>query len=347
MSTAPKLLAFTRSVSPSHFLMYSAERIGAPLASLQMLSLREEPLRGLNATGKTTEEKKREAVLQVVESSELAPGHNILVVAGTVKVRNEVATPHSCNEDAFYASHAEVITAAREAGDFDELGRRLALTMAMGGWTWRNALEAESVTVTVRWGRIGESASFAGLLPAADLFNLDAPEYAPFKDDLTKLAAEIARALVSNSTRSTHFHLRADLEMGLGARVYPSQEWASEQMKKDSTLNWPGGKGVSRILAKLRTPDGRACAIINDRKAGNALRAYDTWYPGATPSTPIPVEPYGANSHHNKALRADAANSVFGIAALVAKGQALTPAQRQFYAAVCVRGGVFGAADEK
>lgn len=344
----PTVLAFTRTINPGHMLMYSAPAVDVAFDKLTPVGVRDEPLRGLNATMKSTEAEKSQAILSVVESAQLAAGDSVLVLVGKVLVRHQMSSPHSCNEREFFEAQKLVVDEARDAGDFRELAKRYAITMAMGSWGWRNALEAESLKVTVYWTVRGErvEVSFVDLLPAEeDMFNLDSPEYAEHKEALTKLADALETVLSTYRFRGVNFHMRADIVMGLGARVYPSQEWGSTEMKKSSLKNWEGGKGVTRFLAKLKMADGRTQAIINDRKAGNALRVIDTWYPGATANSPIAVEPYGANSHEGTAFRAGIADSVFGAVGVIAKGEKLTASQRLFYLATCIRGGVFGGAE--
>lgn len=341
----PAVLAFNRSINPGHFLMFSAPTVGAPKGDLSPIAIREEPLRGLNATAKTKEEEKSKAVLQVVESAELAAGHPVLSLIGKVLVRAGLAEPHSCNEREYGPLHQRLVAAAKAGGDFTELARRYALTIALGGWAWRNALEAESLTVFVDWTAAGQAQSlqFTDLLPAQGaMFNYDAPEYEEHKASLEVLAQAIEAALTDDGVRGVNFTVRADVLMGQGARVYPSQEWASAEAQRKSKERWPGGEGVTRMLAKIKTPDGQAQAIINDRKVGNALRVIDTWYPDAKQDTPIAVEPYGANSHQGVALRTKSTDSMFGIIGQLAEGKKpITPEQRMFYLAACIRGGVF------
>jgi CRISPR-associated protein Csy3 len=346
--TAPTMLAFTRSINPGHMLMFSASEPGLAAAKLTPIDVREEPLRGLNATMKSKEEEKSKAVLQVVESAELAAGDTVLVLMGKVLIRNQSAVPHSCNSKEFFEQHATLIADAHKSGAFADLAIRYAVTMAIGGWAWRNALEAESITTTVSWahGSIKHSVSFVDMLPAEkDIFDVDSPEYTQHKDGLAKLAGTIETALSSGTGRGVNFLLRADLTMGIGARVYPSQEWASNEMKNKSINNWEGGQGVTRILAKLKMPNGKTQAIINDRKVGNALRVIDTWYPGAAGNSPIAIEPFGANSHKSVAFRASTESSLFGSVAKVANGKMLSGEQRLFYIAACIRGGVYGGAE--
>lgn len=316
----------------------------APKEAPAPIIIREEPLRGLNATLNTPEAKQCKAVLQVVETAELRSGHDTLVLKGKLLVRNSIDKPHSCNEREFAAKHAATITAATDAGLVRRLAQRYALNLASANWAWRNALEADEVTVTVTWREAGvkKTAAFQNLLlSSTDVFNLTEPEYADHQETLLALSAAIESALTRRRGFGTNFAIEAKLHMGLGARVYPSQEWASEDAKKASKLRWPGGEGVTRILAKLPL-DGESHAIINDRKAGNALRIVDTWYAQGTPGTPIAVEPYGANSHQNAVFRGTKKDSIFDIVALICDDKPLTENQMLFYVASCVRGGVYG-----
>lgn len=336
----PSLLAFSRSLSPSHFLMYSAAAVGA--AELTPVSVREEPLRGLNATSKTTNDEKVQAVLQVVESAELAAGHEVLVLQGRVLVRNQSHQPHSCNDPQFVQAHQQVLAAFAAENGHVELARRYAVNLACGNFAWRNALEAESVRVQVEWP--GNRVVFENLLPDTRTpFDFAASAYDAHRGDLERLSQALASALMHTGCRGTSFRVRVDLVMGLGARVYPSQEWSSKTHAEESKQRWDNEKGVTRVLAKHKLADGSTQAIVNDRKVGNALRVIDTWYPEGDESRPIAVEPFGASAHEARAFRPTTPASFFSLVEKVAAAEALTPQERLYYVAVCIRGGVFGA----
>ena len=162
---------------------------------------------------------------------------------------------------------------------------------------------------------------------------------------IEKLAAQVEKSLTS-PRRGTLFRIEARLLMGENARVYPSQEWASESEKAQSKKDWNSdgsGKsnGVTRVLAKIRNAKGELQAIINDRKAGNALRVIDTWYAEAG-AAPIAAEIYGANSHAGLAHRSDSMKSFFGMLNKVVSQVEMTAEETMFYLAICIRGGVLG-----
>jgi CRISPR-associated protein Csy3 len=346
-SPSPSILSFARTLEPSHMLMFSAPAMASTPSEMVPVTIREEPLRGLNATSKTPLEKRDQAILQVVESSELAPGHEVLVLRGRLLVKNRYATPQTCSEPGFLRLHAEVLEQVNGAdAGIMELGTRYAIQIACGMLGWRNYLTAQRHRVTVELG--SEQLDFDNLLrDEADPFSLDTASYEAHRRALQTLAGWIADGLSRETGHGAMLRLTAKYLLGLGARVYPSQEWPSEDQKRASQRRWPGGEGVTRMLAKLRLPDGGLQAIINDRKAGNALRQIDTWYPDAKRNRPIAVEPYGANSHEARAYRRTVGSMKEIIERLARNGsQALSREDRMFYTALCIRGGVFGGADE-
>jgi CRISPR-associated protein Csy3 len=338
--TVPKVLSHSRALSPGHVVMFSTSSEGSEVSPI---IVREEPLRGLNASAKSVSDKKEtEAVLQVVESAELAPNHDTLVLRGKITATKALLAPHACNEPSYTDAHEKIIQSAAEQGLIKELANRYALNILSGQWGWRNALESSSVKVTVKWnvGGVTQSVSAMDLLPSAtDTFNLELPEYVAYVDAIETLGTAIAESILRKKGYSTIFSVEAHLHMGIAARVYPSQEWASETMKKESLVRWPGGKGVTRVLAKL----GGKQAIINDRKSGNAMRVVDTWYAEGKEGAPIAVEPYGANSHHSTAHRSSK-GSIFEIIGKLCDKQPLSREETLFYVASCIRGGVYSGA---
>jgi len=341
------MLSWTRSLDPSHFLLYSTKgfAVADNAASQLPVIVREEPLRGLKGTSNAPVAERGEAILQVVEACELAPGHDTLVLQGRVLFMNRLSRPHSCNSPVFAQRHLELPATTEKEGGFNELGRRFAIQLAGGGFAWRNHAEAEEHQVTLTCN--GQSLVFRNLLlDDTAPFSLTAPAYRDFKADLEILAGWISSALARTGGRGTHVQVRAEYKLGEGARVYASQEWAAEDIKRESKSRWKGGEGVTRILAKLRLPSGERQAIINDRKAGNVIRTIDDWYLGATPGAAIAVEPYGANSHRGEAFRSKQ-GSFYDLLGIVAAGKAasLTVNDRLYYAAMCIRGGVFGGKD--
>lgn len=335
----PTVLAFARSINPGHMLMFSASTAAA--GGLTPVVVRNEPLRGLNATLKSKDEEKSQSVLQVVESAELAAGDDTLVLRGKVLVRNNLRTPFSCNDKEFAPLQAALVDGANEAGLVKQLATRYAINLLSGSWGWRNAMESEHVSVTVRWSEGDEDHSVTAdnlILRTSDRFNV--AQYPEQAQAIEKLAGALARALAGDD-RGTLFRVQGNFLMGEGARVYPSQEWAPESVAASSKREWgEKSSGVTRTLAKVRNARGEPQAIINDRKAGNALRVVDTWYADGA-STPIAAEIYGANSHQGVALRSSK-NSFFDMLAKVVNAQALTEEETLYFLAVCVRGGVLG-----
>ncbi|MCC5611508.1 type I-F CRISPR-associated protein Csy3 [Nostoc sp. CHAB 5834] len=337
----PTVLAFRRTVSPRHFFMFSTSSKDLDGTRLPV-SVREEPLRGLNATMKSKDDEKAQAVLQVVETAQLPPHHDTLVLSGSILVTSVHNNIESCNVPAFKAKHNAVIEGAAAQGVISELARRYAIQIACGDWAWRNLLETTNAIVVVKVADKGLNVQFENFfVDVADPFNFNNPKYSAFKDNLTALANVIDAALSSNAQFGTLFEVEGFFNMGAGARVYPSQEWASESEKKESKNEWKGGEGVTRVLAKAEM-DGQKVAFINDRKVGNALRRIDTWY-GDT--TRIAVEAYGGNSHASVALRSGKDSSIFGAIQKVWADGKLAENMVPYYVACVIRGGVFGVKD--
>lgn len=334
------LLAFRRGLNPTHFALYGAH--SSDPSKLRPLSVREEPLRGLNATHKS-KEKNTEAVLQVVESAELAPSEDTLVIKGAVSFSNAEKI-EACNSTTFPAQHAEFLKRAKAEGDFTELAKRFAFQIASGAWGWRNADQATAVVVEVKAG--SQVFNFKDLM--FDLTKGFEPSaYPDAKDSLKQLSEVIEAALTAEKgARATRIDVTGYFHIGPSARVYPSQEWPSAHAQSESKKKWPGGKGITRVLAKLEF-NGENHAIINDRKVGNALRTVDTWYSNEPLVVPIAVEPYGGNSHKSVALRNSSDLSVFGILnKLHADVASLTRNERLYYLASVLRGGVYGSKSE-
>lgn len=307
------------------------------------MALRMEPLRGLNATSKTSEAEKVKAVLQVVESTELPLGASTLVLKGSIRFSNEFVTPHSCNEPEFEAAHKKVV-ADKEV--IEELARRYAIRIASASFGWKNLALSENHAVEVSFSKAGDKVSLRFenfLLAGANVFDFANAAYVEHTANLELLADAIAKGLLSSE--HTTLEVSAYFEMGEGTRAFPSQEWQSETQQSKSKEEWGGKKssGVTRVYAKIPSRNGAPVPIINDRKVGNALRTIDTWYALGQESDPIAVEIYGANAHKGESFRS--ANGFFSVQKKVARGDALSFDEKAYYIALCIRGGVLGGED--
>lgn len=351
----PTMLAFRKSLSPSNIAMFGAPEMGASNAQLSPVVIREEPIRGLNATHDSLRKgKEAKPVLQVLESAHLSPADTVLVLKGCVNVVSNILTPDACNDNDYYGQHKAVVEKAVASGDLKELAKRYAMQIASASWAWRNLENAVEVVVKVKARANEHYVELADELKEelvfADLMfdvtkGYDPAQYPEHEAQLTRLAdiIEIGLNPKEGFKRAVSLDIRAELLMGAGVRVYPSQEWPSDHAKEESKRKWSGGEGITRVLAK-HVHNGVAQAIVNDRKASNALRTIDTWYsPDAERA--IAVEPYGANSHQSVALRTSNDLHIFGIIRKVANGAELTQAQRLFYIASVIRGGVYGGKD--
>ena len=128
----------------------------------------------------------------------------------------------------------------------------------------------------------------------------------------------------------------AFVRIGDGQEVFPSQELILD--RGDSK----GGK--SKTLY-----DVGDVAAIHSQKIGNALRTIDTWYPEAGELGPIAIEPYGSVTSQGKAYRQpkDKADFYSLYDAWVLNDAIPSVEQQHYVIANLIRGGVFGAAEEK
>lgn len=348
-NATPSMLSFVRGLSAGNMLMFStsSDSMDSPV---NPILIRKEPLRGLKGYTSTEEAEMGEAILSVVETAELRAGDDTLVLKGSFAVLNTLEAPHSNNAKGFAERHRAVIAEAVATGVVTKLAVRYAINMACGMWGWRNATSADEIVVNLSWKDRTTGAPLSVtfkdlLLNQEDTFNLDCPEYAAHKENISVLAAEIESAMTRKGGFGTIFAAESRMHMGMGARVYPSQEWASKSFAKTSEQEW-GGSGVTRILAKLPLANGEFQSMMNERKVGNKLRVVDIEYEGATKGTPIAIEAYGGNSHQGVAFRKASKDSIFGMVTAVASGEALTESELTYYVASCMRGGVYGSKDK-
>ena len=126
-------------------------------------------------------------------------------------------------------------------------------------------------------------------------------------------------------------YVKAEVQMGYGQEVYPSQE-----------LILDTGKDKSKVLYQKS-----AIAGMHSQKLGNAIRTIDTWYPDA--EFPIAAEPYGAVTTLGTAFRQPKQKQDFYslFDNWVLNDVAPDEGQQHYVMAVLIRGGVFGASGKE
>lgn len=330
------VLAFERKLDPSDALLYAGRWDERDAGTWQPIAIREKSVRGTISNRLKTKDRdpaKLDASiqapnLQTVDVAALPAEADTLKVRFTLRVLGGAGTPAACNDADYQAKLLATVQGYVSAQGFGELGRRYAANLANGRFLWRNRVGAEAVEVRIgrlQDGTAAQSWRFDGLAVPLRSFTADA--------QVDSLGAVIADGLAGKG----HLLLEvvAFVRIGDGQEVFPSQELILDRGDK-------GGK--SKTLYQVRD-----VAAIHSQKIGNALRTLDTWYPGAAELGPIAVEPYGSVTSQGKAYRQpkDKLDFYSLFDNWVLHDQVPELDQQHFVIANLIRGGVFGAAEEK
>jgi len=334
--TTASVLAFERKLDPSDALLHAGRWSERDTGNWQPVPIREKSVRGTISNRLKTRDRdpaKLDASiqapnLQTVDVAALPADADTLRVRFTLRVLGGAGTPSACNDAEYQAKLLATVQNYVSEQGFAELGRRYAANLANGRFLWRNRVGAEAVDVRIARLQNGEaiqSWAFDGL--ALPLRNFAA------HTEVDSLGQVIADGLAGKG----HLLLEvvAFVRIGDGQEVFPSQELILDRGDK-------GGK--SKTLYQVRD-----VAAIHSQKIGNALRTIDTWYPEAGELGPIAIEPYGSVTSQGKAYRQprDKADFYSLFDAWVLNDAVPSQEQQHYVIANLIRGGVFGAAEEK
>lgn len=334
--TTASVLAFERKLDPSDALLYAGRWSERDAGTWQPIEIREKSVRGTISNRLKTKDRdpaKLDASiqapnLQTVDVAALPADADTLKVRFTLRVLGGAGTPSACNDADYQAKLLATVRAYVEQHGFAELGRRYAASLANGRFLWRNRIGAEAVDVRIARLQNGEAVqrwTFDGLSLPLRSFAAHA--------EVDSLGQVIADGLAGKG--HLLLEVTAFVRIGDGQEVFPSQELILDRGDK-------GGK--SKTLYHVGD-----VAAIHSQKIGNALRTIDTWYPEAGELGPIAVEPYGSVTSQGKAYRQpkDKADFYSLFDAWVLNDAAPSAEQQHYVIANLIRGGVFGAAEEK
>lgn len=331
------VLAFERKLDPSDALLYAGRWSERDAGTWQPVHIREKSVRGTISNRLKTKDRdpaKLDASiqapnLQTVDVAALPADADTLKVRFTLRVLGGAGTPSACNDADYQAKLLATVQGYVAERGFTELGRRYAANLANGRFLWRNRIGAEAVEVRIARLQNGETVqrwTFDGLALPLRAFAAHAA--------VDSLGQVIADGLAGKG----HLLLEvvAFVRVGDGQEVFPSQELILD--RGDSK----GGK--SKTLYHVGD-----VAAIHSQKIGNALRTIDTWYPEAGELGPIAIEPYGSVTSQGKAYRQpkDKADFYSLFDAWVLNDAIPSVEQQHYVIANLIRGGVFGAAEEK
>lgn len=257
--------------------------------------------------------------LQRVDAAALDDDKDTLIVRWSCKALPFDGAPYVCNDQAYQTALVKTVQGYLETQGVQELARRYAANIANARWLWRNRMGAEDITVSVRNG--SETITIA----QAERIGLN--DFTHSSPELDQLSGWLAAGLSGQAF--TILYIEAQVRVGYGQEVYPSQE-----------LILDTGSRKSKVLYQINGKAG-----MHSQKIGNAIRTIDTWY-GETNEAPFPiaVEPYGSVTTLGMAFRQPRQKkdfySIFD--AWVLDGKAPALADQHFAMAVLIRGGVFG-----
>ena len=264
--------------------------------------------------------------LQTVDSCALAENHDTLHLHFTLKILGGLQEPSACNSPEFLQKYQRALSEYKANENFAELGLRYALNLANARFLWRNRVGAEKIEVILR--DLANDKSWTFDAKKFSIRNMRSDD-----ESVKELGSVIARTLASEED-----FLMLDVEcfakIGLSQEVYPSEELVLDK-----------GQGKkSRVLYEV---DG--IAAMHSQKLGNALRTIDTWYSEYdTQKRVIAIEPYGAVTSMGSAFRSpkNKADSYTLFERFIEDIESLQSHERDYVAAVLVRGGVFGESDK-
>ncbi|MGP0173736.1 type I-F CRISPR-associated protein Csy3 [Pseudomonas sp. NCHU5208] len=335
--TTASVLAFERKLDPSDALLSSGRWSERDAGTWQPVHIREKSVRGTISNRLKTKDRdpaKLDASiqapnLQTVDVAALPADADTLKVRFTLRVLGGAGTPSACNDADYQAKLLATVQGYVSQQGFAELGRRYAANLANGRFLWRNRIGAEQVEVQIARLQNGEAIqrwTFDGLSLPLRAFAAHA--------EVDSLGQVIADGLAGKG----HLLLEvvAFVRIGAGQEVFPSQELILDR----------GDSKGSKSKTLYHVGD---MAAIHSQKIGNALRTIDTWYPDAGELGPIAVEPYGSVTSQGKAYRQpkDKADFYSLFDAWVLNDAVPSLEQQHYVIANLIRGGVFGAAEEK
>lgn len=344
--TKPTMLAYQRSHSPTDavFLTLVNERI-VPVEVREKATLGTKSQYVSVPKGATIDAYGNP---QRVEAAALPLGSKTLLIDWRLTVIPASLAPHSCDLPAWRELLSAFTKAYADADGYRELGRRYAANIANGRWAYRNRLFASSFSVSVKVSAYPLDHTRA---PESETFTFDALSYRlnDLKDDGTTgaLGAIIARGL-SGAYKMVRLEVRGELDMGDGAVVYPSQEFAEKDTAKGA---------VGKVLYGVPYNGVERCAAFHEQKIGAAIRTIDTWHGGlkngeeglVESTKPLPVNPYAQDRDAHAVVRERKYKTDLytlldkQLATLLEKARAgVVTDEMHFVVANLVRGGVFG-----
>lgn len=265
------------------------------------------------------------ANLQTVDVASLDHDCDTLLVRWSCKVLPFNGKPSVCNDQEYQTRLLEVVHNYLQEHGVSELAKRYAANIVNARWLWRNRLGAEKIKLSISLSRNGSNP----ITTIDNALDIDLSDFSQENASASEVAELIEKGL--KGEQLAVLYVTAEVQVGYGQEVYPSQELVLDT----------GDKKSKELYQK------NGIAGIHSQKIGNALRTIDTWYPDA--QFPIAVEPYGAVTTLGTAFRQPKQKmdfySLFDNWVLEDKAPGIE--QQHYVMAVLIRGGVFGASGKE
>lgn len=263
------------------------------------------------------------ANLQTVDVAMLNNSNDTLIIEWSGKVLPFKGNPSICNNIDYQAKLKSTIQSYIKEQGLSELAKRYANNILNGRWLWRNRMSAENIVITV-------SSQNTKDIIVDDVKRYSLNSFVVDDNKVNELAILIESGLTGSEP--VMFNVKAELMMGLGQEVYPSQE-----------LILDTGKTKSKVLYAKNNQ-----AAMHSQKISNAIRTIDTWYE-QNAEFPIAVEPYGSVTTMGHAFRQPRQKLDFYTLFdnWVLKDEKPTVEQQHYVVAILIRGGVFGASGKE
>lgn len=265
------------------------------------------------------------ANLQTVDIAALDNDKDTLIAEWSCKVLPFFGKPNVCNNPTYQAKLEQTVQHYLAETGLNELARRYAYNIINARWLWRNRMGAEKITLNVQLGHEGETLVFQSV----QQWSLN--QFDHHDPNLQRVADFILQGF--KGEQFTILNIRAEIRIGYGQEVYPSQELVLDSNTRKS-----------KILYTLNQDQ----AGLHSQKIGNAIRTIDTWY-AENAVFPIAAEPYGAVTTLGTAFRQPKEKKDFYTLFddWILKDKKPDIAQQHYVISVLIRGGVFGASGKE
>ena len=331
----PSVLAFSRKIEPSDGMMQAGLwKNKSDDKAWQNIELVEKRNRGTKSFyGVKTEDEMKHANPVFGDDASLPHELDTLKVTFTIKFLGNLDQAVANNRPEFMEKLQNAYQSYQQTVGLLPLAKRYAQNLANARFLWRNRVGTEQIEVKISdTDNTNTSWTF-------NAYDIALQDFDQSNSQIDDLASYIVKSFETG--KYLLLKVEAFAKVGLGQRVFPSQEMRSKDDEKNSPTS-----GKSKFLYQIKTPTG-LCAGLHSEKIGNAIRTIDTWYEADTDLTikpAIAIEPYGSVPTQGKAYRTSRTN-LYSLMIKWINQEEMNNEDMHFVVANLIRGGVFGGND--